>query len=156
MADAMPADAREELRALVHLSGRLLDDRRYGAFVEMFLDDGTYRVEVKAPELPEKMVWMALAREELAERFEAFPKHEWRIFEQTRLISVDAIELDGDGAQTTATVSIYQTDDEGRTGCFAVARYDDSWRRVGGRWRLRARTVDLRTRLLPVPSPLPI
>lgn len=152
----MSTEAREELRRLVHQSGRLLDDRRYSEFVELFIADGSYRVEVKAPELPEKMTWMELARNELSERFASVPEHEWRFLEQTRLISVDAIEVNGDDAQTGATVAVFHTDDVGRTECYAVARYDDKWRRVDNRWRLRVRTVDLKTRLLAVPSPLPI
>ena len=56
----------------------------------------------------------------------------------------------------TGACVLYQTDDLGRTECYAVARYDDVWRRVEGAWKLAERTVDLRTRLLPVPSPLPI
>jgi 3-phenylpropionate/cinnamic acid dioxygenase small subunit len=152
----MSTDAGEDLRRLVHQSGRLLDDRRYSEFVELFAADGSYKVEVKAPELPEKMVWMALARNELSERFASVPEHEWRFLEQTRLISVDTIEVSGDDAQTCATVAVFHTDDVGRTECYAVARYDDTWRRVEGRWRLRTRTVALKTRLLAIPSPLPI
>ncbi|MFO0986282.1 MAG: nuclear transport factor 2 family protein [Alphaproteobacteria bacterium] len=152
----MTADAREELRRLVHLSGRLLDDRRHDEFIALFEPNGRYRVEVKAPELPNRMVWMALARDELRERFDAVPEHEWRFTEQTRAIAVDAIDLAGEEARVAATVVVYQTDDLGRTECYAVARYDDVWRRVEGAWKLAERTVDLRTRLLPVPSPLPI
>ena len=86
----MSTDAREDLRRLIHQSGRMLDDRRYSEFVELFVDDGSYKVEVKAPELPEKMIWMALARDELSERFASVPEHEWRFFEQTRLIALGA------------------------------------------------------------------
>ena len=152
----MSADAREDLRRLVHQSGRLLDERRYDEFVKLFADDGSYRVEVKAPELAQKMVWMELARDELSERFASVPEHEWRFLEQTRLIGVDAIDVSGDDARTCATVAVCHTDDAGRTECYAVARYDDVWRRVDDRWRLQTRTVDLKTRLLAVPSPLPI
>ncbi|MCW5770509.1 MAG: nuclear transport factor 2 family protein [Rhodospirillaceae bacterium] len=153
---AMPADSREALRRLVHESGRFLDDRRYDDFVALFVDDGNYRVEVDAPELSEKMVWMALTRDELAERFESAPMHEWRFFQQTRLVAVDTVDVDGDDARSVATVSVFQTDDEGRTSCYAVARYHDTWRRAADRWRLLTRTVDLRTRLLSPLSPLPI
>ena len=149
-------EPREQLRALVHSSARFLDDRAYQSFIDLFDDAGSYRVEVNAPELPDPMVWMELDRDQLKERYDAVDRHEWRLHQQTRLVAVDRIELATDGAQTSATVSIYHTDDEGRTTCYAVARYEDTWCKPQQGWRLAERVVALRTRLLAMPSPLPL
>lgn len=149
-------DLREELRALVHSSARYLDDRDYQSFVALFEDTGSYRVEVKAPELPNPMIWMELDRGELQARYESVDKHEWRLYEQTRLIAVDRIDLENGSARTSASVAIYHTDDDGRTTCYAVARYNDTWQQTREGWRIRERVVALRTRLLAIPSPLPL
>ena len=147
---------RETLRSLVHASARFLDDRTYQSFVDLFDESGSYRVEVDAPELPNTMVWMELDRDQLKERYGAVNKHEWRQFQQSRLVAVDTIELDSDSAQTSATVAIYHTDDEGRTSCYALARYEDCWHQSQAGWCLTERVVALRTRLLAMPSPLPL
>lgn len=152
----MSAESFEELRRLIHRSGRCLDDRDYDDFVDLFAPDGNYRIEVKAPEISERMTWMALDRDELRQRFESAPQQEWRQMELTHQVSVDSIDISGEIATTSATVSIFHTDDEGRTQCYAVGRYEDIWRRIEDAWRLSLRVVDLRTRLLPVPAPIPI
>lgn len=147
---------REALRALIHASARHLDDGAYDSFADLFAADGRYRVEVDAPELPRRMVWMELDRDQIRERCGGIDRHEWRIDQQTRLVSVDRVALADARATTSSSVAIYRTDEDGRTACYAVARYEDDWRRAGGRWRLAERVVALRTRLLAIPSPLPL
>ena len=143
------------LRSLVHASARFLDDCAYQSFVDLFEESGSYRVEVNAPELPDTMVWMELDRNQLKERYDALHKHEWRRYQQNRLIAVDSITIDTDHAQTSSTVAIYHTDDDGRTTCYALARYEDCWHHSRLRWQITERVVALRTRLLAMPSPLP-
>ena len=73
------------------------------------------------------------------------------------LSGVSGLDALADGrATTSSSVAIYRTDEDGRTACYAVARYEDEWRRAGGCWRLAERVVALRTRLLAIPSPLPL
>ena len=152
----MSAETRETLRFLVHETGMCLDEGRYDDFVAMFAPDGQYRLTAAAPELRQTMTWLALDRDGLGRHFASIPEHEWQIGEQTRIVSVDAISLDGDGADTTATFCILRNDDEGRTQCYAAGRYRDRWRRDGEAWRLARRVVDLRTRLLSIPAPVPL
>jgi len=90
------------------------------------------------------------------ERCAGIDRHEWRIDQQTRLVSVDSVALADGRATTSSSVAIYRTDEDGRTACYAVARYEDDWRRAGGCWHLAERVVALRTRLLAIPSPLPL
>ena len=146
----------EQLRRLIHQTVRCLDDRDYEGFTNLFTPNGEYRIEVDAPELRTKMIWMSLSRDELCKRFASVPEQEWRRIDTTHQISVDAVDFEGDSARTTATVSIFRTDEEGRTECYAVGRYEDTWQRSEGDWRLSERVLDLRTRLLSVPTPLPI
>ena len=149
----------ETLRALIHSSARYLDDRSYTNFTDLFRDDGEYRIETIAPECPAPMIWMLLSREEMIDRFEAAPKHEWQITnipEQSRLVAVDTIDVDESDAQTSSTFCLFHTEEDGQSHCYAVGRYEDYWIQSNNSWKLRRRTVNLKTRMLPIPSPLPI
>lgn len=152
----MNATEIEHMRQRIHHLGRCLDDRDYDGFVSLFAPDGTYRIEVDAPELKSRMIWMTLDREELQQRFQSVPTQEWRAIETTRVIAVDTIDFTDETARTSATVSIFYTDDEGRTQVYAVGRYEDAWQWIEDEWRISLRVLDLRTRLLPVPAPLPL
>lgn len=150
---------RETLRALVHSSARSLDDRRYAHFTALFCEDGEYRVETAGPECPRPMTWMLLSRQELAERFEVAPAHEWQIsslVQQTRLVSVDLIEIGQTTANTSSSFCLFHTDEDGSSNCYALGRYEDCWHLLDNEWKLKQRTVHLKTRMLAIPSPLPI
>lgn len=147
-----------KLRALIHLSARYLDDRNYQAFIALFLEESEYRVSCKAPELTAPMIWMQLDRNELTERINSESAQEWEIatIEQTRIISVDEINLRKETADVSSSFSLYQTDQEGRSSLYALGRYDDKWKETNGEWRLSVREVRLKTRMLKLLSPLPI
>jgi 3-phenylpropionate/cinnamic acid dioxygenase small subunit len=152
----MSAEAREALRSAVHRSGRWLDDGNYDGYVGLFAEDGQYRLEAKAPELPRPMIWIALGRDELAQLLASAPSHEWQLGERTHLIAVDAIEFASDQAAVESTFCVLRTDDAGRLDCYAAGRYDDVWVAGPEGWRLRRRVVTLRNRLLSAPSPVPL
>lgn len=147
-----------ELNRLIHASARYLDDHDFKAYLDLYRADGIYTIMTKAPELPEPMVWMRRSRDELQERIAAMTEQEWEIadIEQTRVLSVDLIEVNGDTANTSSSFALYHTGQDGTTSCYAVGRYDDTWDKDRNSWMLRSRQVGLKTRQLSVPSPLPI
>lgn len=146
------------LRRLIHASARHLDNRDYAGFVDLFAPNGEYRVDAKAPELTDTMTWMEMTRDELAERCKQLGRQEWEItsYEQTRLLSIDIVDVDTDTAHTSTGFVIYHTDTDGATQCYAAGRYEDDWHRSSDDWFLTARRVDLKTRLLSPMSPLPL
>ena len=150
--------AQCELNRLVHASARYLDDHDFQAYLGLYGDEGTYTIITRAPELPEPMVWMQRNRTELSERIAAMSEQEWEIaeVEQTRVLSVDVIEVNGETANSSSSFALYHTDEAGLTSCYAVGRYDDSWEKYTDTWKLLSRRVVLKTRQLSMLSPLPI
>lgn len=142
----------------IHASARCLDERDFEAYLACFSDDGEYSITTQAPELRDKMVWMRVSRAELAERLTSVDQHEWEIatLEQSRLLSVDSIEINGEKACISSGFALYHTDEAGRSSLFAVGRYEDAWLQTGQGWRLSCREVVLKTRQLEPLSPLPI
>ena len=150
--------AQLELNRLIHASARYLDDHEFQAYLDLYREEGVYSVITKAPELPDPMIWMQRSRTELQERISSMSEHEWEIagVEQTRVVSVDVIEADGETANTSSSFALYHTGEEGLTSCYAVGRYDDCWEKDTDTWKLLNRRVLLKTRQLSMLSPLPI
>ena len=146
------------LERLIHASARYLDDHEFQAYLDLYREEGVYSIVTKAPELPEPMIWMQRSRAELQERISAMSEHEWEIagVEQTRIVSVDIIEVNGATADTSSSFALYHTGQEGLTSCYAVGRYDDFWEKAADTWKLGSRRVMLKTRQLGMLSPLPI
>ncbi len=146
------------LMRLIHASARYLDDHEFQAYLDLYGEQGDYSIVAKAPELPEPMVWMQGSRGELQERISSMSEHEWEIagVEQTRLVSVDIVEVNGETATTSSSFALYHTGQEGLTSCYAVGRYDDCWEKAADTWKLGSRRVVLKTRQLAMLSPLPI
>ena len=146
------------LNRLVHLSARYLDDQKYDDFLALFSNEGRYSITCKAPELSDKMTWMQQTKQELAERLNSMTEHEWEIalVTQTRIVSVDIINVDNEDAELSSSFALYNTEQSGRTSCYAVGRYEDKWIRQNDTWLLVNREVELKTRILEMPSPLPI
>ena len=147
-----------ELNRLIHASARYLDDRDFQGYLGLYREEGSYTIVTKAPELPEPMVWMQRSRAELSERIDAMSGQEWEIaeVEQTRVASVDLVEVNGGTANTSSSFALYHTDQEGITSCYAVGRYDDCWEKVTDTWKLLSRRVELKTRQLSMLTPMPI
>ena len=146
------------MKRLVHASARHLDDHDFPAYLELYREEGVYSIVTNAPELPEPMVWMQRNRAELGERISSMTEHEWEIaeVEQTRIVSVDLVEVSGATANTSSSFALYHTSQEGLTTCYAVGRYDDCWEKVTETWKILSRRVELKTRQLDMLSPLPI
>ena len=147
-----------QLTRLLHSSTRMLDDQNYDAFLELFSSEGEYSITCLAPELSQKMIWMKATRSEIDERLKAMNEHEWQIahVEQTRILSVDTIDIGKNTSNTSSSFSLYQTDQQGRSELYVLGRYEDEWQYLSNRWVLAKREVALRTRLLKMLSPLPI
>lgn len=154
----MSMESHFQLERLIHRAARYLDEQDYAGFLSLFSENAEYLITVRAPELEQKMTWMQQSRTELGERLEAMDKHEWEIAreEQSRLISIDIVEISGEISRTSTNFVIYRTHNEGQSECFAVGRYEDEWCLHGENWQLQRREVVLKTRQLPVLSPLPI
>jgi len=142
----------------IHSVARYLDDHDFDAFLACLREDGEYLITAQSPELGKKMTWMRLGRGELAERLAAIEKHEWAIasMEQSRVLSVDTIEVNEESARTSSGFALYHTDEAGVSCLYVVGRYEDDWLKIGKEWHLSRREVVLKTRQLDVLSPLPI
>ena len=143
---------------LIQASAYYLDERKVEAFLDLFSEESEYLIVVQAPELKSLMTWMQATKAELAERFEAAVDHEWEIaqVEQTRLVTVGMLNIKGESATSSSSLAVFNTDTAGNSYTYAVGRYEDVWQKDDQSWLLKQRKVVLKTRILKMPSPLPL
>ena len=142
----------------ISLSAKLLDDKRYAEFIELFAEDGAYVMEAESNEIGQRMIWLETSRDELATLLEEAPQHVHDLAERTHLVSVDNITLNrtADPAEVQSTFAVFRTDTTGNTQIYAVGRYNDKLIRHDRDWRIQERRVHLQTRMFRTPTPTPL
>jgi len=146
----------EQIRALVARAARLLDAAAYDQFLELFTEDGRYRIEAASAELGKPMTWMDLDRSELAALFKEYPDHVVDKATRLHLVATDEVEIADDLVNALSTFAVFRTDLHGASALYAVGHYEDVFVRLGQTWKLRSRKVRLETRQFTVPTPLPL
>lgn len=133
----------------------LLDEERFDEWLECFSDDATYGVVAHSEELRREMRWLDLSRTELDARLanvDSFVRDRAR---RTRVPTVMAVEPHDDGSvEVMSYVVAYRTELDGSSSLYALLRYDDLWHI--DEWKLAARRVVLRTRMLATGSHMPL
>ena len=146
----------DRIRALVSRTARFLDAAGYDQFLDLFTDDGRYRIEAMSAELGKQMTWMDLDRSELAALFKEYPDHVVDKATRLHLVTTDEVEIADDSGTALSTFAVFRTDQHGASALYAVGRYEDAFVRLGQTWKLRSRKVRVETRQFTVPTPLPL
>jgi methanesulfonate monooxygenase small subunit len=146
----------DRIRALVSRTARFLDAAVYDQFLDLFTDDGRYRLEAMSAELGKQMTWMDLDRSELAALFKEYPDHVVDKATRLHLVTTDEVEIADDSGTALSTFAVFRTDQHGASALYAVGRYEDAFVRLGQTWKLRSRKVRVETRQFTVPTPLPL
>ena len=146
----------DRIRGLVSRAARTLDAGAYEQFLDLFTDDGRYRIEAVSAELGKPMIWMDHDRSELAALFKEYPDHVVDKATRLHLVTTDEVEIAGDSANALSTFAVFRTDLHGASALYAVGHYEDVFVRQGQTWKLKSRKVHLETRQFTVPTPLPL
>ena len=146
----------DRIRALVSRTARFLDAAVYDQFLDLFTDDGRYRIEAMSAELGKQMTWMDLDRSELSALFKEYPDHVVDKATRLHLVTTDEVEIADDSGTALSTFAVFRTDQHGASALYAVGRYEDAFVRLGQTWKLRSRKVRVETRQFTVPTPLPL
>lgn len=156
-------DRRAALSDVVFESARLLDERRWGEWIDLTAPEFRYRIEAYSPELRKNMTWLEHDRGGMIALIELLPRHHIDGSDWLRQVSLGRIdEVQHDEVATISSLAIFRTVrdigdshvDGGSTQVFLVGHYHDRFRSDGERWLLSERTVKLHTRQLGVGSHL--
>lgn len=147
---------RGPLTELVCESARLLDERRFGEWLDLSAPEFRYRIESYSPELRRDMTWLDHDRAGMTALIELLPKHHVDGSDLLRHVSVGRIDAEGDRASSTSSLAIFRTArdvgdvhvDGGSSQLFLVGHYRDKFRLAGERWLLSERVVRVQTREL--------
>lgn len=162
-ADVSPAELRAALTDVVAQSALLLDERRFGEWIDLTAPEFRYRIEAYSPDIRREMTWLDHDRAGMVALIELLPKHHTDGADWLRQVSVGRIVSEGpDLASAVTSIAIYRTArdvgdshvDGGSSSLFLVGRYVDRFRKQYQAWKLSERRVRVHTRQLGVGSHL--
>ncbi len=138
--------------ALVHAAiGRscfLLDDERFDEWLAMCTQDVSYSIRTYSPEIRREMTWLKHDRAGLEKMLSTMHLNQRDLGDLLRHPSVLQVERGADSTLDTMTsVLICRTAQDGSSSLFAAARYFDTWDAATGQLLLKARRVQLATRV---------
>jgi len=157
------AELRAALTDVVADSALLLDERRFGEWIDLTAPEFHYRIEAYSPDIRKNMVWLEHNRAGMVALIELLPKHHTDGGDWLRQVSVGKVTSDGPAAASAvSSLSVFHTTrdvgnahvDGGSSRLLLVGRYHDRFEHDGERWLLGERVVRLHTRQLGVGSHL--
>jgi methanesulfonate monooxygenase small subunit len=158
-----PAELRAALTDVVADSAFLLDERRFGEWIELTAPAFQYRIEAYSHDLRKNMVWLEHNRAGMLALIELLPKHHTDGGDWLRQVSVGNVTSEGPTtAAAVSSLAVFHTlrdvgnahVDGGSSRLLLVGRYHDRFEHDGQGWRLSERVVRLHTRQLGVGSHL--
>lgn len=161
MPDQPTSSAMAGIEQAIYRGLLLLDARQFRAWLDTTTADFRYRIEAYSHEIRRPMTWLAHDREGLTALIELLPKHHTTGAVWTRHAVVYTIAQSGEDAFDVVTsLAVYHTlvdvgdahAQGGSSRLFAVGRYHDTVRLVGGAWLLAERCVRLDTLQLGIGS----
>jgi len=155
----MAIDIRAELSTierLVQLSGHLLDRQDFRGWLELFDEESSYEVTAYSAEIRQHMAWWRSDRSELAKMLEEVPRHVSDPSRRLHIISPPVLELSGEEAAGTANFAVFRSGLDGETSLYVVGHYEDRFVKKGDGWRYSSRRAVLQTRMLDIPTHVPI
>lgn len=151
------AALRAEIEEAVYTGCLLLDELRFGPWLELTGPELRYRIQAYSPDIRKRMTWLDHDRRSLAALLEIVPRHhvdgaQWLRHAVVYTVAAEAVDV----ARAVSSLAIFHTAvdvgdahlDGGSSRLFAVGRYRDRFRRERGHWLLAERTVVLETRQL--------
>jgi len=163
MTEASSGELRAALTDVIAHGAALLDERRFGEWLELTAPDFRYRIEAYSPDIRREMTWLDHDRAGMVALIELLPKHHTDGAEWLRQVSVGRVLSDApDQATAVSSLAVYRTArdigdshvDGGSSSLFLVGRYVDRFRKQGESWQLSERRVRVHTRQLGVGSHL--
>jgi uncharacterized protein (TIGR02246 family) len=129
---ALRADA--EIRGLMHAYGRLIDARDWDGFAALWTDDATY-VGGPGGELAGGPAIAAFLRDIIAANPSGIREPNFHVFFN------EEITVTGQQARATSMSAFVAPDASGAASMVMLARYEDAFAQVNGRWKFTRRVV---------------
>lgn len=149
-------DERPALEQLVQMSGSLLDRQDFRGWLDLFDEQSIYEVNAYSTEIRKHMSWWKSDRTALEKMLEEIPRHVSDPSRRLHIISSPQLAASPEGVNGTANFAIYRTGPEGESKLYAVGHYEDRFVKRANVWRYASHRAVLQTRVLDIPTHVPI
>jgi 3-phenylpropionate/cinnamic acid dioxygenase small subunit len=148
-----------DITGLLHRAARLLDERDFAAWIELFTDDGTYKA--MSAENHERGWPLGIIDDDRARMFDRLEmiEHYWNLEPTTTrhlVTNVDVSLADERTAVVASYFAVFITRPPGTVDVQATGRYSDDLVHDGSEWRFRHRLAIYDNTLLRHAVPYPL
>jgi 3-phenylpropionate/cinnamic acid dioxygenase small subunit len=147
---------REAVRTLVQRTAMLLDDEKFGDWLALFENEGTYELAAYSPEIRRWMTWQLSDHNALAKMLAEAQEHVRDPARRRHVIGLPLIELEGDQGHVTTSFSLFRTTPDGQSALYMVGCYEDRIVKRSGAWRYVVHKVIAETRMLDTFTHIPL
>ncbi len=154
----MTVDQRHALTELVCRSCMTLDDRAFGAYLELCDPAYRYRITAYSPEIRKEMTWLEHDKAGMQTLFTNLPRHNSDQSPLTRHVTVYTVDQDDatGRARVVSALQVFKTTlDGGATELYAVGKIEDDIALTEAGPKLLDRNVRLQTRMLGIGYHIP-
>lgn len=151
-------DQRHALTELICRSCMALDDRAYGAYLDLCDPAFRYRITAYSPEIRKEMTWLEHDKAGLQTLFNNLPRHNSDQSPLTRHVTTYIVQHDAPAgrARVISALQVFKTAiDGGATTLYAVGKIHDEIALHGDGPRLLDRNIRLDTRMLGIGYHIP-
>lgn len=144
-------EQRDAISELICQSCMTLDDKNFGAYLDLCDPGYRYAITAYSPEIRKEMTWLEHDKEGMKTLFGNLPKHNSDQSPLNRHVTVYTVKHNEDGseADVVSALQVYRTSlDGGTTELFAIGKFRDRVSLRGGTPKLLDRNVRLDTRML--------
>lgn len=151
-------DQRHAVSELIYRSCTALDDKNFGAYLELCDPAFRYRITAFSPEIRKEMTWLEHDKAGLQTLFNNLPRHNSDKSPLTRHVTVYTVQQDDEARRATvlSALQVFKTSlDGGATELYAVGKIRDEVALTDEGPRLLDRNVRLDTRMLGIGYHIP-
>ncbi len=144
------------VRDVVQRTATLLDEEKFGDWVNLFAADGVYEINAYSTEIRRWMTWQRSDRPALEKMLGEVHEHVRDPARRRHVVGYPLVTIAGDAAASTASFSLFRTTPEGQSSLYMVGVYEDRLVLQSGVWRYRTHKVVLDTRMLDMFTHIPV
>lgn len=140
----------------IQATGALLDGEDFAGWLALFDEQSEYEITAHSSEIQQEMLWWKSDRPSLQKTLKEIPKHVHDKARRLHIVTPTQVDLSGDHARATSTFAVFRITPDGDTSVYVVGHYQDTLVKKEERWLYKTHKVILQTRMLAVPTHVPI
>lgn len=153
---ASQAPGVRAIQELVQVTARLLDEENFQEWLKLFDSGAYYELRAHSTEIRQDMSWWKSDRAALEKIIDEISRHVRDPARRLHIVSPPLLYTSSGQVLGISNFAIFRTTPDGVTTVYAVGYYEDSFVERDSGWMYSVHKAVLHTRLLEVPTHVPL